>query len=98
MVKVWICNDIIKPFSGEGDVVAWLKKVRLVAKLQQVDDVASLLPLYLEADALTLYMEMDRAYRGSAERGVHRRSVRSVQESDHDHVGWRTCERLRQQN
>ena len=40
-------------------MVAWLKKVRLVAKLQQVDDVASLLSLYLEGDALALYMEME---------------------------------------
>ena len=59
MAKVCITSDIIKPFSGGGDVVAWLKKVRLVAKLQQVDDVASLLPLYLEGDALALYMEME---------------------------------------
>ena len=34
------------------------KKVKLVARLQHVDDVASLLPLYLEGDALALYMEM----------------------------------------
>ena len=33
-------------------MVVWLKKVRLVAKLQQVDDVASLLPFYFEGDAL----------------------------------------------
>ena len=50
MAKVRISSDILKPFSGEGDVVAWLKKVRLVAKL---------LPLYLEGDALDLYMEME---------------------------------------
>ena len=59
MAKVRISNDIINLFSGEGDVVVWLKKMRLVAKLQLVDDVASLLPLYLEGDALTLYMEME---------------------------------------
>ena len=60
MVKVCISSDITKPFSGEGDVVAWLKKVRLVVKFQQVDDVASLLPLYLEGDALALYMKMEK--------------------------------------
>ena len=38
--------------------VIWLKKVKLVVRLQHVDDIASLLPLYLEGDALTLYMEM----------------------------------------
>ena len=59
MAKVCISSDIIRPFSGEGDVVAWLKKVRLVVKLQQVDNVACLLPLYLEGDALALYMEME---------------------------------------
>ena len=59
MAKVHISSDIIKLFSSEGDMVAWLKKVRLVAKLQQVDNVASLLPLYLEGDALALYMEME---------------------------------------
>ena len=39
-------------------MVVWLKKVRLVARLQLVDDVASLLPLYQEGDALALYTEM----------------------------------------
>ena len=61
MAKVHISSDVIKPFSGESDVVAWLKKVRLVARLQNVDDVASFLPLYLEGDALALYMEMEEA-------------------------------------
>ena len=40
----------------------------------------------------------DRADRGLAERGVHRRCVHSMQESDHDQVGWQTCGRLCQQN
>ncbi|CAE1293201.1 CNBP [Acanthosepion pharaonis] len=65
MAKVRISSDIIKPFSGQGDVVAWLKKVRLMARLQQVDDVASLLPLYLEGDALALYMEMEEEDQGN---------------------------------
>ena len=58
MAKVHHSRDILKPFSGKGDVAAWLKKVRLVARLQLADDVASLLPFYLEGDALALYMEM----------------------------------------
>ena len=39
-------------------MVAWLKKVKLVARLHQMDDGASLLPLYQVVDALVLYMEM----------------------------------------
>ena len=54
-------NNLIKPFTGDGDVVAWLKKVDLVARLQKVEDVAALIPLYLEGDALALYLEMSPA-------------------------------------
>ena len=59
MAKVKLNSGIIKPFYGDGDVVVWLKKVQLVARLQKIDDMASLLPLYLEGDALQLYLEMD---------------------------------------
>lgn len=54
-----VTTDMIKPFCGNDDVIAWIKKVRLVAKLKGVVDLASLLPLYLEGDALALYLEMD---------------------------------------
>lgn len=53
-----INTDMIRPFDGTGDIVAWIKKVKLVAKLKGVEDVASLLPLYLEGDALALYLEL----------------------------------------
>ena len=61
MAKVRISSDVIQPFSGEGDVVVWLKKVRLVVRLQNVDDVTCLLTLYLDGDTLALYMEMEEA-------------------------------------
>jgi len=51
-------SNIIKPFCGDGDVIAWLKKVQLVAKLQKITDVATMIPLFLEGDALALYLEM----------------------------------------
>lgn len=50
--------DMMKCFTGEGDVVAWLTKMRLVSKLKNIEDRASFLPLYLEGDALKLYLEM----------------------------------------
>lgn len=50
--------DMVKSFSGEGDVEAWLSKVELVAKLTNIDDVASFIPLYLEGGALAVYLEM----------------------------------------
>ena len=51
-------SEVMRPFSGDGDVVAWLMKAELVAKLKKTEDVASFLPLYLEGDALALYLEM----------------------------------------
>ena len=56
-----IHHEMIKPFTGEGDVVSWLTKVKLLAKLQKVSDLACLIPLYLEGDALALYLEMDES-------------------------------------
>ena len=53
-----ITSDMIKPFGGEGDVVAWLQKVKLVAKLSKVTELESFLPLYLEGSALAVYLEM----------------------------------------
>jgi len=61
MMSVKVRSDMIRPFSGEGDVVAWLKKVRLVAKLQKITELESFLPLYLEGEALYLYLEMDES-------------------------------------
>ena len=58
-MSVKVTSDMIRPFSGEGDAVAWLKKIQLVAKLQNITDLASFLPLYLEGEALALYLAMD---------------------------------------
>ena len=51
-------KDVIPPFSGEGDVVGWIKKVKLVTKLQKVQDLASFIPLFLHGDALALYFDV----------------------------------------
>ena len=53
----------LKHFDGDGDVVAWLAKVEIVAKLTDVKDVAQLIPLYLEGGALALYLELDSTTR-----------------------------------
>ena len=56
-------RKFIRPFDGEGDVVAWPAKVELVASLTETKDVAKLVPLYLEGGALALYLEMDAVKR-----------------------------------
>ena len=63
-----IHTEVIRPFSGDGDVVAWIQKVKLVAKLQKVSDLASFMPLFLEGEALSLYLEMKDEDRSDADR------------------------------
>ena len=59
--KLKVSSDIMKCYDGTGDVVAWLKKAKLVANLMEIKDVASFIPLYLEGDAMALYLEMSEA-------------------------------------
>ena len=72
MSEVKITSDMVKPFTGDGDVVAWLKKIQLVGKLKKISDLASLIPLYLEGDALALYLEMSDADQSDSEKIVAR--------------------------
>ena len=63
-----ITTDMLKSFDGEGDVVAWVMKVKLVAKLKKVDDVAEFLPLFLEGNALAMYLELSSSEQASADK------------------------------
>ena len=57
-------SDVVKPFSGEGDVVQWLDKLEIVAELRGIADVSKLLPLFLEGPAFAVYREMDPDEKG----------------------------------
>ena len=54
-------------FTGEGDVVAWLNKLKLIVKLQKIEDIATLIPMYLEGNALVVYLEMGEKDHADAE-------------------------------
>ena len=53
-------SRVIKPFTGEGDIMAWLSKITLVSSLSGMveADLATLIPMYLEGGALAVYLEM----------------------------------------
>ena len=55
-MSVKLSRDMIKPFNGEGDLVAWLSKVKLVAKLQEVKDLSAFVPLFLEGSSWDDYV------------------------------------------
>ena len=61
-------TDLVRPFDGEGaDVVAWLNKLDLVAKLKDVKDLASVIPLFLERSAFSVYNELNETQKKSSE-------------------------------
>lgn len=63
----FVKHNVLQSFNGEGDVIAWLQKAELVARLTKVTDVASFVPLYLEGGALAVYLEMDGGEQGDFE-------------------------------
>lgn len=68
MSNIKVSSEMIKPFTGEGELVALLKKVKLVSKLQKISDLACFLPLYLEGDALAIYLDMKESDQTDADK------------------------------
>ena len=54
--KVCLSSDMVKPFNGEGVLMTWLAKIKLITRLQKVPNFASFIPLFLEGDAFTFYL------------------------------------------
>ena len=41
-------EKLIKPYDGSGDIMSWLMKLDLVAKLTRKSDLQNIIPLFLE--------------------------------------------------
>ena len=52
-------HEVVRPFSGEGDIVQWLEKLEMVAKLRGITDLQNVLPLSLEGSAFAVFSEMN---------------------------------------
>jgi hypothetical protein len=57
---------MIGKFDGSGDVVVWLKKVKLVGELQKMGDLSLVIPLFLEGNAFALYEQLSDNEKTSA--------------------------------
>ena len=61
--------DVVKRFSGEGDVVAWIDRLELVLELQGGGaDCAKVIPLFLEGAAYDVYAQMNEEDRACSTR------------------------------
>ena len=50
--------DVVRKFSGDQDVNIWLEQFELIAKLQGEENLAVLIPLFLEGAAYDVYMQL----------------------------------------
>ena len=49
-------SDVLSPFDGSNaDIVQWLEKIKMVAKMRGVDDLATIVPLFLEGPAYAVF-------------------------------------------
>lgn len=51
-------RNTVSPFDGSGDVSVWMRKVKLVAKIKKIKELADFIPLYLDGQAFCVYDEM----------------------------------------
>ena len=49
---------MVKPCNGSGDISEWLNKFQLVVQLRNMDNEATVLPMFLEGSALSLYLQL----------------------------------------
>ena len=59
-------KDFLQSFDGTGDVIQWLTKVDLVARLRKIRNVAEVIPLFLEGAAFSVYNELAEAEKRDA--------------------------------
>lgn len=65
--KQFKVTDLLQTFNGEGDVVEWLNKVELVAKLREIKDLENIIPLFLTGSAYSVYNELSDSAKKSAD-------------------------------
>ena len=61
-------QDVVRSFDGCGNIETWLKKLKLVAKLKEMEKLEFFLPLFLEGDAFSVYDELSETSKDSSEK------------------------------
>ena len=55
--KLLLNMDMVKPLREEEGIIAWLTKIKLVVKLQNILDIVRFVPLSLEEGILALFLQ-----------------------------------------
>ena len=54
-------SDVIKQFDGEGDFSEWVRKFELVCKIQKLENLHDVIPLFLARDAFNVYESLSES-------------------------------------
>ena len=57
--------DVLSNYDGEGDFGEWIKKVELVAQLQNVKNLVSFFPLFLSGGAFAVYQGLEESVKNN---------------------------------
>ena len=76
MAKVVKLTDVVKTFTGSGeeDIVTWIERLEIVAELQEIEDLAPVIPLFLEGPAYDVFTQLPKEER-SNEKKVKERLI-----------------------
>lgn len=58
-IKIRISNNAIRHFYGDRNIVTWICKIKVLVRLQSIDDIPGLMTLCLEVSTFLLYIKMD---------------------------------------
>lgn len=48
-------SDLIRQYSGQGNILEWIQKLEMVASMQKIENLASFLPMFLTDGAFSVY-------------------------------------------
>ena len=70
MAKAVKLTDVVKTFTGSGDedIVTWIEQLEVVAELQEIDDLAPVIPLFLEGPAYDVFTQLPKEERSNEEK------------------------------
>jgi len=60
-------SDALSQYDGTGDFFEWTRKLERVAKLQKIDEVQNLLPLFLTGGAYAVHEDIAEDDKGEGE-------------------------------
>ncbi|QQP38158.1 Uncharacterized protein FKW44_018657 [Caligus rogercresseyi] len=77
--------DVLTRFNGTGEVEIWIKQAELAKTLLGIEDLATIIPLFLDGKAFAVYDQLDEE--GKKDTGTIFSLIRSIKKNEVDPRG-----------